>query len=135
MPNIILQKTRLERQLPMYHDFITFCGPEKGLFFSNKPSRDFFLTAETVKSTSLSLKSIDDVHGSYGFPLGVLGVSDGITDNILQEHFQDTASFLVNQTGNTFHSTTSCQTPNSRLRDTLDVITEHLTMPLGTTFS
>ncbi|GFR07993.1 hypothetical protein TNCT_470241 [Trichonephila clavata] len=51
-----------------------------------------------------------------------------------QEHFQDTASFLVNQTGNTFHSTTSGQTPNSRLRDTLDVITEHLTMPLGTPF-
>ncbi len=41
------------------------------------------LTAKSVQSTSLPFESIDDVHGGYGLSLGVLGVGDSITDDVL----------------------------------------------------
>ena len=41
------------------------------------------LTAESVQSTALTLQGVDNVHGCHGLPLGVLGVGDGITDDIL----------------------------------------------------
>ena len=44
------------------------------------------LTAESVQGTSLSLQSVDNVHSSDGLPLGMLGVGDGVADDILQEH-------------------------------------------------
>lgn len=44
------------------------------------------LTAETVEGAALAFQSVDDVHGGDGLPLGVLGVSDGVTDHVLEEH-------------------------------------------------
>ena len=49
-------------------------------------SQEHFLTSESVQSTSLSLESIDDIHGGDGLPLGMLGVGDGITDDVLEEY-------------------------------------------------
>ena len=43
------------------------------------------LTAKAVKSAALPLQSIDHIHGGDGLPLGMLGVGDSITDDILQE--------------------------------------------------
>ena len=57
-----------------------------------------FSTAESVEGTSLAFQSIDDVHGSDSLPLGVLGVGDGITDDILKENLKDTTGLFVNQT-------------------------------------
>lgn len=116
------------------------CGPEKGLFFFFFFNRGktgvvpYFLTAETVQGTSLSFKCIHYVHGSHGLPLGVLGVSDGVTDNVFQENFENTTSLFVDQTRNALHTATSCQTTDGGLRDTLDVIAEYFPVPLGTTF-
>lgn len=93
------------------------------------------LTAETVQGATLALQSVDDVHGGDGLPLGVLGVGDGITDDVLKEHFKHTASLLVDQTGDTFHATSASQTTNGGLRDTLDVITKYLPVTLGSSFS
>lgn len=53
------------------------------------------LTAEAVESTALPLQGVDDVHGRYSLPASVLGVGDGITDDILQEDFEDPAGLLV----------------------------------------
>jgi len=41
------------------------------------------LTAESVQSTSLPLQSVDHIHGGDGLPLGMLGVGDGIPDDVL----------------------------------------------------
>jgi hypothetical protein len=41
--------------------------------------------SETVESAALSLESIDDVHSSDSFTPGMLGVGDGIPDDILEE--------------------------------------------------
>ena len=81
------------------------------------------LSTETIEGTSLPFESIDYVHGGHSFPLGMLGVSDCISDNVLQENFQDTSSFFVDEPRDTFHSTTTSKTTNGRLGDSLNVIT------------
>jgi len=93
------------------------------------------LTAESVEGTSLSLQGVDDIHGGHGLPLGVLGVGDGITDDVLQEHLQDTTGLLVDQARDTLDTTTAGQTTDCRLGDTLDVITQHLPVTLGASLS
>lgn len=55
------------------------------------------LTAESVQGPALSLQSVDNIHGGDCLPLGVLGVSDGITDDVLKEHFQHTTGLFVDQ--------------------------------------
>ena len=43
------------------------------------------LTSESVEGTSLPLEGIDHIRGGDGLPLGVLGIGDGIPDDILKE--------------------------------------------------
>ncbi|XP_058122650.1 uncharacterized protein LOC131285167 [Anopheles ziemanni] len=87
------------------------------------------------KGASLAFQGVHDVHGGDGLALGVLGVRHGITDHVLEEHFQHTASFFVDQAGNTLHTATASQTADGRFRDSLDVITQHFAMTLGTSFA
>jgi len=53
------------------------------LWFVNLDRETYSLTAESVEGTALTLQGIDDIHGGDGLPLGVFGVGDGITDDIL----------------------------------------------------
>ena len=93
------------------------------------------LTSESVEGTTLTLQSIDDIHGSDGLSLGVLGVSDGISDDVLKEDLEDTAGLFVDEAGDTFDTTTTRKTANGGLADTLDVITQHFAMTLGASLS
>jgi len=93
------------------------------------------LTSESVEGTSLSLEGVDHVHGCDGLPLGVLGVGDGIADDVLQEHLQDTTGLLVDEARDTLDSSTASQTTDGGLGDSLDVIAQHLPVPLGASFS
>src|SRR5579871_1193583 len=93
------------------------------------------LTSETVESTSLAFQSIDDVHGSDGLSLGVFSVGDSVTDDVFEEHLQDTTGFFVDQAGDTLDTTTTSQTADSWLGDSLDVITKNFTMTLRSSFS
>ena len=93
------------------------------------------LTAEAVQGAALALQSVDDVHGRHSLALGVLGVGHGITDDVLEEHLQDTTGLLVDQAGDSLDTTTASQTADSGLGDTLDVITQHLAMTLGAPLS
>ena len=61
----------------------------------------------------------------------MLSVGDSISDHVLQEDLEDSSGFLVNQAGNPLHSTAPGQTPNGGLCNALDVISQHLPMPLG----
>ena len=81
------------------------------------------LTAKSVQGTALTLQGIDDIHGGNGLSLGVLGVGDGITDDILEENLQDATGLFVDEAGDTLYTTTTSQTTDSGLGDTLDVIT------------
>jgi hypothetical protein len=93
------------------------------------------LTSESVQSTALALQSVDDVHGCDGLPLGVLGVGDGITDDVLKEYLEDTSGFFVDQTRDTFDTTSASKTTDSGFGDTLDVITKYFTVTLGASLS
>jgi len=93
------------------------------------------LTAESVESASLAFQSIDNVHGGNGLPLGVFSVGYSITDHILQEHLENTAGLFVDKTGDSLHTTTTSQTTDSGLGDTLDVVTKNLPVALCTSLS
>ena len=93
------------------------------------------LTSESIEGTSLSLEGIDDIHSGDSLPLGVFGVGDGITDDIFKENLEDTTSLLVDQARDTLDTTTTRQTANSGLGDTLDVITQDFAMTLSASLS
>ncbi len=92
------------------------------------------LSSEAVQSASLSFQRVHDVHGGDGLSLGVLGVSNGITDHVLQEHLQHTASLLVDQTGNTLDSAAASETTDGGFGDALDVIPQNFTVTLSASF-
>ena len=94
-----------------------------------------FLTAKTIEGASLALQSVDNIHGSDRLSLGVLGVGDRITDHVLQKHLENTASLFVDETGDTLHTTTTSQTTDCGLGDSLDVVAEDFPVALGTSLS
>ena len=93
------------------------------------------LTTEAVQSAALALKSVHHIKSGHGLSAGVLGVGDGITDDVLKEHLEDTTGLLVDETRDALHTTTTSETADSRLGDTLDVITQDLSVALGTALS
>ena len=93
------------------------------------------LTTESVESAALSLQSVDNIHSSDGLTLGMLGVSNCITDDILEENFEYTSGLFVDESWDSLDTTTSSKSANSGLCDSLDVIPENLTMSLGSSFS
>ena len=83
----------------------------------------------------MTLKSIDNIHGGDCLPLGVLGVGDGITDDVLEEHLQDTTGLFVDETADSLDTTSASKTADGGLGDTLDVITQDFAMTLGAAFA
>ena len=98
-------------------------------------SLDGCLTSESVQGTSLTFEGIHDIHGGDGLPLGVLGVGDSVTDDVLEEHLEDTTGLLVDESRDTFYTTSSGKTTDGWLGDTLDVITKYLPVTLSATLS
>ncbi len=84
---------------------------------SNRPSSGR-LTAEAVQGAALALEGVDNVESSHGLAAGVLSVCDGIADDVLEEHLEHTPGLLVDEAGDTFHTTTASQTPDGGLCDT-----------------
>ena len=93
------------------------------------------LSTETVEGASLALEGIDDIERGDGLALGVLGVGDGVTDDVLEEDLEDGAGLLVDEAGDTLDTTTTSETADSGLGDSLDVVTKNLAVALGTTLS
>lgn len=93
------------------------------------------LTTETVQGSTLSLQSVDNVERSNSLSLGVLSVSDSVSDNVLQEGLQDTSDFLVDQSRNTLDTTSSGQSSDGWLGDTLNVVSQDLSVTLSATLS
>jgi hypothetical protein len=93
------------------------------------------LATEAVEGTALALESVDNVEGGDGLALGVLGVGDGVTDDTLEEGLEDTTSLLVDHGRDTLDTTTTSETADSGLGDTLNVVAKNLAMALGTTLA
>ena len=49
----------------------------------------------------------------------MLSVSNGVTDDVLEEDLEDTAGFFVDETGDTLDTTTASETTDSGFGDTL----------------
>jgi hypothetical protein len=83
----------------------------------------------------LTLESVDYIEGSNGLSLSVLGVGDGITDDVLKESLEDTTGLFVDHGGNTLDTTTTGETTDGWLGDTLNVVTQDLSVTLGSSLS
>merc|ERR1712223_2076706 len=93
------------------------------------------LSSESVKSTSLSLQCIDDIHCSNSLPLGMFSEGDCITDDIFQEDFQNSSGLFVNKSRDSLNSSSASQSTDSWFGDTLDVISQHLSMTFCSSLS
>ena len=79
--------------------------------------------SEAIESTSLSLESVDHVHGGDGLPLGVLSVGDGVPDDVLKEDLQHSASLLIDESRDPLDASSAGQPPDGGFGDALDVVT------------
>ena len=93
------------------------------------------LTSESVKGASLSLEGVDDIEGSDGLSASVLGVGDGVSDDVLKEDLEHTAGLLVDETGDTLDTATTSETTDGGLGDALDVVAKDLAVTLGASLS
>jgi hypothetical protein len=110
------------------------------------------LDTETVESAAAALERIDDIEGSDGFPLCMLCIGYRVADHLkinrlgtrmtdrvatytLEEVFQYSTSFLVDETRDTLDTTTTSEAANCRLGDALNVVPQDFTMTLGTSLS
>ena len=69
----------------------------------------------------MTFQGVDDIHGGDCFSLFLLlGVGDGISDDVLEEDLEDTTGLFVDEAGDTFDTTTTRETANGGLGDTLE---------------
>ena len=106
------------------------------LFFRTTDKKKIaHLSAKAVEGSSLALEGIDNIEGGDSLALGVLGVGDGVTDDVLEEDLEDGASLLVDETRDALDTTTTGETTDGRLGDALDVVAKDLAMALGASLS
>merc|ERR1719209_945847 len=89
------------------------------------------LSSKAIQGPALPLQGIHHIHGSHSLPLGMFGVGHGVTDDILQEHLENTPGLLIDETADPHDTTPSSKPPDCRLGDALDVVPQHLAMSLG----
>ena len=65
----------------------------------------------------------------------MLSVCDSIANNTLEEGLENTTGFFVDHGRDTLDTTTTCETTDSGLCDTLDVVTKNLAVALGSSLS
>jgi hypothetical protein len=65
----------------------------------------------------------------------VFSVGDSVTNDRFEEGLEDTAGLFVDHGRDTLDTTTTSETSDSRLGDTLDVVAKNLSVTLGTSFS
>jgi hypothetical protein len=82
--------------------------------------------AEAVEGAALALKSVDDVESGDGLSLGVLGVGDGVTDDVLEEAAEDGAGLLVDVGADSLDTTAARKSADSGLGNAEDGLLEGL---------
>ena len=65
----------------------------------------------------------------------MLGVRDGVADDVLQEDLEYSTGLLVDESGDTLDTTSTSETTDGGLGDSLDVISEDLPVSLGSSLS
>ncbi|CAL9046856.1 unnamed protein product [Musa banksii] len=93
-------------------------------------AREGSSTAEAVEGAALAFEGVDDVHGGDGLAAGVLGVGDGVADNVLEEDLEHAAGLLVDEPGDALDAAAAREAADGRLGDALDVVAEDLAVAL-----
>lgn len=93
------------------------------------------LAAEAVQGATLTFEGIDDVHGRDRLALGMLGVGDGVADDVLEKDLEHAARLLVDQARDALDTATASQATDGGLGDALDVVAQHLPVTLSATLS
>ncbi len=65
----------------------------------------------------------------------MLGVGDGVLDNRLQERLQNTSGLLIDEGRDSLDTTSASQSSDGGLGDTLDVVSQDLSVSLGSSLS
>ena len=74
----------------------------------------------------MSLESIDDIEGGDGLSLGVLGVADGISDNVLEESSEDNSGLVIDEGADSLDTTSSGESSDGWLGDSKDGLLDGL---------
>ena len=103
--------------------------------YSSRTTVRMHLSTEAVQGLALTLKSVHDVESRNRLAAGMLGVCNGILNDVLKEGLQNTTGLLVHHTGDALDATTAGNTTDRGLGDAVDVITHNLTETLGTSLT
>ena len=82
--------------------------------------------AEAVKGAALSLESVHDIESGDGLALGVFGVGDGVTDDVLEEGSEDGTGLLVDVVRDSLDTTATSESADSGLGNAHDSLLEGL---------
>ena len=74
----------------------------------------------------MSLEGIDDIEGGDSLSLGVFGVGDGVSDDVLKEVSQDDSGLVVDQRADSLDSTSSGESSDGWLGDSKDGLLDGL---------
>ena len=88
------------------------------------------LLAISVQSPPLPLERKEHIHGSDGLSLGMLSVSDSVSDHALQVVLENSSGFFVDQTTDTLDTTSSCQSSDRWFSDALNVVSQDFPVSL-----
>ena len=105
------------------------------MFVAAATSFGVCLTTEAVQGAALALEGVHDVKSRDGLAASVLSVGHSVADHVLKEHLEHTTGLLVDEARDALDTTTARETADGRLRDALDVVTQHLSVALSTTLS
>ena len=74
----------------------------------------------------MSLKSVDDIEGGDGLSLGVLGVGNGVSDDVLEEVSEDNSGLVIDERRDSLDTTSSGESSDSWLGDSHDGVLDGL---------
>jgi hypothetical protein len=89
------------------------------------------LATEAVEGFSTALEGVDNVHGVHSLAAGMLSVGDGVSQGVFQKHFHDRANFFGDECVDALDTTTTSETADGGLGDTLDFVAKHPFVAFG----
>ena len=83
----------------------------------------------------MALQSVDDVHSGDRLALGVFAVRDSVPNDVLEKELQHASDLFVDHATDSLDTTTTSETADSGLRDSLDVVAKDFAMALSASLS
>lgn len=85
---------------------------------------------KAIQRSALPFEGVNNIHCGDCPSARVLGVRDGVADNVLEKDLQDAAGLVVNEPGDALDAAAPSQSSNRRLADALDGVAEHFAVAL-----